>query len=150
MERKTGKLGAALAAVALGVGMPALASAQSVPDASMQWDTTTNTSVDGAIANLAANTAALANAGTLDESAIVPVSLSDMEMDGASTAKMLQAVNPGDAATLQQTLGNVSVTTQQSPSGVSLANYLTSMNIDPHSVVAVDVGNDGTVTLFYQ
>ena len=156
MERTTGKLGATLLAAALGVGFPALACAQTAPDmnttgpdSSIQYDTTTSTGLNAAIANMAANTQALTDLGTLDESAVMPVALSDMGLDGSATTAMAQQIAPSAAATLQQALQNVSVTTQQSPNGVSLANYLTSMNVDPHNVVAVEVA-DGNVTVYYQ
>ena len=155
MERKTGKLGAALLAAALGVGVPALACAQTAPDQnstdpdnSIEYDTSAGTGLSSAIANIATNTQQLANMGTLDEGAIMPVSMSDMGLDGAATTTMAQQISPSDAATLQTALQNVNVTTQQSPNGVSLANYLSSINVDPHSVVAVDVA-DGGVTVYY-
>lgn len=155
MERNTGKFRAALAAVALGVGIPALAFAHTPPavvadDTSMQYDMTTDTNVNGAIANIAANTQALMNLSGLDESDVVPVSLGDMGLEPAAVTQMTSTISPSDAAALQQALQNVNVTTQQSPNGESLANYLTALNIDPHSVVAVDVGSDGTVTVYHQ
>jgi hypothetical protein len=165
MEHKAAKLGTAFAAAVLGLGLPALASAQELPAGDEQTDTSTMsasmiedanapemTPISDAIASMSDRTQALANLGPITADSITVVSLSDIGLTAEQRYTLMQSVDASNAATLQVTLGNVMVDENGSLAGYqrSLADHLKMIGVDPASVVAVDLDNDGSVTLYYQ
>ncbi|MDB5072777.1 MAG: hypothetical protein JWM87_3888 [Candidatus Eremiobacteraeota bacterium] len=165
MEHKASKLGTALAAAVLGLGLPAMASAQELPQSDEQPDTSATsgsvieqanapemTTLDDAMASLGARTQSLANLGTISADDIAVVSVADMGLTAEQRYAMMQNADPSAEATLQRTLADVQVDESGSLAGYrrSLADHVTMLGIDPSSVVAVDVDGDGAVTLYYQ
>ncbi|HEY0614865.1 MAG TPA: hypothetical protein VGC96_09510 [Candidatus Elarobacter sp.] len=164
MEHKAAKLGTAVAAAVLGLGIPALASAQEVPQdqtddtslmsSSMIEDANAPemTPISDAIAAMSDRTQALATLGSIAADDISVVSLGDLGLTAEQRYTLMQNVDPSNAATLQQTLGNVIVDENGGLAGYqrSLADHLKQMGIDPASIVAVDVDGDGAVTLYAQ
>lgn len=168
MEHKAAKLGTALAAAVLGLGIPALASAQELPQDQQDQtsdtqvtspfildDQTTMTSmlpVSDAIASIAAQTQTLSGMSPISADDIAVVSLNDLGLSAAQRYSLMQNADPSGMATLQQALAGVNVAETGSLAGYTktLADHLQMLGVDPASVVAVDVANDGTVTLYYQ
>ncbi|HYW52663.1 MAG TPA: hypothetical protein VFF00_02285 [Candidatus Elarobacter sp.] len=164
MEHKAAKFGTAFAAAVLGLGLPALASAQELP-AGDQPDTSTMsasmiedanapemTPVGDAIAMLGDRAQALAGMTPITADSIAVVSLSDMGLTAEQRYTLMQNADPSSEAALQQTLGNVMVDENGSLAGYqrTLADHLTMLGVDPAAVVAVDIDTDGSVTLYYQ
>jgi hypothetical protein len=160
MEHVTTKLGTALAATALGLGVPAAAVAQddsiSVPpyvvaDTIMSETTAVAniTALDAATANLGPNTQALVNLGSIGSGDVAIVSMIDMNLGADQRYAVAQNIDPSTATALQRAMNSVTVS-EYSGDSSTLANHLKSLGIDPAEVVAVDVGADGVVTIFTQ
>ena len=160
MEHVTTKLGTALAATALGLGIPGAAVAQDdstgVPPAALadivMTDVTAaadTTPLDAATANLGSNTQALVNLGSISAADVAVVSMNDMNLGADQRYAVAQNIDPSTATALQQALNSVTVS-EYSGDSATLANHLQSLGIDPAGVVAVDVGADGVVTIFTQ
>ncbi|HEY0395042.1 MAG TPA: hypothetical protein VGD01_11165 [Candidatus Elarobacter sp.] len=166
MEHKVAKLGSAVAAAVLGLGIPALASAQTLPQSDEQTNDTSLMSasmiedanapemmpVSDAIASMSERTQTLADMGTISADDIAVVSLSDIGLTAEQRYTLMQNVDPSNAATLLQTLGTVTVAENGGTAGdsQSLADHLKMLGVDPAGVVAADVGSDGEVTIYYQ
>jgi hypothetical protein len=160
MEQVTTKLGTALAAAVLGLGIPAAAVAQDdstgvppdvVADTAMAEMTAASdtTMLDVATANLGTNTQALVNLGNIGAGDLAVVSMSDMNLSADQRYTVGQSIDPSTATALQQALNSVTVSEERGDSS-TLATHLQSLGIDPAGVVAVDVGADGVVTIFTQ
>jgi hypothetical protein len=160
MEHVTTKLGTALAATALGLGVPAAGVAQddsigvpsiALTDTDMTETTAAadTTALGAAAANLGSNTQALVNLGSIGTSDVAIVSMSDMNLGADQRYTVAQSIDPSTATALQQAMNSVTVS-EYSGDSPTLANHLQSLGIDPAEVVAVDVGADGVVTIFTQ
>ncbi|MDB5092829.1 MAG: hypothetical protein JWO85_930 [Candidatus Eremiobacteraeota bacterium] len=160
MEHVTTKLGTALAATVLGLGIPAAAVAQDdstgVPSGVLNETVMTDmtvaadtTPLDAAAANLESNTQALVNLGSVSAGDVAVVSMSDMNLSADQRYSVAQNIDPSTATALQQALNSVTVS-EYGGDSPTLANHLQSLGIDPAGVVAVDVGADGVVTIFTQ
>jgi hypothetical protein len=160
MEHVTTKLGTALAATALGLGVSAAAVAQDdsigvppgvVADTIMTETTAAanTTALDAATANLGSNTQALVNLGSLGAGDVAIVSMSDMNLGADQRYAVAQNIDPSTATALQRAMNSVTVS-EYTGDSTTLANHLQSLGIDPAEVVAVDVGADGVVTIFTQ
>ncbi|MDB5042898.1 MAG: hypothetical protein JWN27_3624 [Candidatus Eremiobacteraeota bacterium] len=161
MEHVTTKLGTALAATVLGLGIPAAAAAQDdstgvPPDVlaetamtDMTAASSEGTSLDVAAANLGSNTQALVNLGSIGAGDVAVVSMNDMNLSADQRYTVAQNIDPSTATALQQALNSVTVS-EYSGDTPTLAGHLQSLGIDPAGVVAVDVGADGVVTIFTQ
>lgn len=80
---------------------------------------------------------------------LVMVSLADVGLSAQQRYTLAQQMDPSAEASLQQALSTAMVTTADG-SQVSLADHLTALGVDPSSVVAAEIDNDGTVTLYTQ
>jgi hypothetical protein len=160
MEHVTTRFGMALAATALGLGIPAAGAAQDdsigVPSGALAETVMTETTaaadttaLDAATANLGSNTQALVNLGSIGAGDIAVVSMSDMQLGADQRYTVAQNIDPSTATALQQAMNSVTVSEYSSDSS-TLAMHLQSLGIDPAGVVAVDVGADGVVTIFTQ
>jgi hypothetical protein len=160
MEHVTTRFGMALAATALGLGLPAAGAAQDdsigVPSGALAETVMTETTaaadttaLDAATANLGSNTQALVNLGSIGAGDIAVVSMSDMQLGADQRYTVAQNIDPSTATALQQAMNSVTVS-EYSGGSPTLANHLQSLGIDPAGVVAVDVGADGVVTIFTQ
>ena len=166
MQHTASKLGSAVAAAVLGLGIPALASAQEMPQSDEQTNDTSlmsasmieeanapeMTPVADAITSMSGATQALATMGTISADDIAVVSLSDIGLTAEQRYTLMQSIDPSNAATLQQTLGAVTVAENGGTAGESqtLAKHLQMLGVDPASVVATEIGSDGEVTFYYQ
>jgi hypothetical protein len=160
MEHVTTKLGTALAAAALGLGIPAASAAQDdsttvppgvVADTVMTETTAAagTTALDAAAANLGSNTQALVNLGSIGARDVAVVSMSDMNLGADQRYSVAQNIDPSTATALQRAMNSVTVS-EYGGESPTLANHLQSLGIDPAEVVAVDVGADSVVTIFTQ
>ena len=161
MEHKASKFGTVVAAAVLGLGLPAIASAQELPQSDdtsamsasviEQANAPEMTTLSDVIDSMSARTQSLANLAPVSADDIAVVSIADMGLTAEQRYTLMQNVDPSNAATLQQTLGTVQVDETGSLAGYrrSLADHVQMLGIDPSSVVAVDVDGDGAVTLYY-
>jgi hypothetical protein len=160
MEHVTTRLGTALAATVLGLGIPAAAAAQDdstgvppdVLNETVMTDMTAaadTTPLDVAAANLGSNTQALVNLGSISAGDVAVVSMNDMNLSADQRYTVAQNIDPSTATALQQALNSVTVS-EYGGDSPTLAAHLQSLGIDPAGVVAVDVGADGVVTIFTQ
>ncbi|MBV8298225.1 MAG: hypothetical protein JO083_01510 [Candidatus Eremiobacteraeota bacterium] len=162
MEHKAAKIGTSLAAAVLGLGLPAVASAQEYPSTDLQptdqttLDQTVSApelpTISQAVANMGAQAQMLSNLGQISSDDVAMVSLNDIGLGADQRYTLMQSVDPSQAATLQQALQNVQVAENNSLAGQprTLAEHLQTMGVEPSSVVAANVGDDGTVTIYYQ
>jgi hypothetical protein len=165
MEHKAAKIGTAFAAAVLGLGLPALASAQEYPNGDEQQPDVSSTStmmvedvnapemapLTDAMAMLADRTHALADMGPISADAIAAVSLSDIGLTAEQRYTLMQNADASNEAALQQTLGTVMVDETGMLGGYqrTLADHLKMLGVDPASVIALDIDGDGSVTLYY-
>jgi hypothetical protein len=164
MEHKAAKIGTSLAAAVLGLGLPTVVSAQEYPSNDLQPTDQTTTQLDQtvsapelptisqSIANMGAQAQMLTNLGQISSDDVAMVSLNDIGLSAEQRYTLMQSIDPSQAAALQQALQNVSVAENNSLAGQprTLAEHLTTMGVDPSSVVAANVGDDGSVTIYYQ
>jgi hypothetical protein len=164
MEHKAAKIGTSLAAAVLGLGLPTAASAQEYPSkdlpptdqATTQLDQTVSApelpTVSQAIVNMGAQAQILSNLGQISSDDVALVSLNDMGLGANQRYTLMQSIDPSQVAALQRALQTVQVAENNSLAGQprTLADHLTTMGVDPSSVVAANVGDDGTVTIYYQ
>jgi hypothetical protein len=166
MEHVAPNIRTAFVAAALGLTLPAVASAQVYPSSSADPDSSASASVSvveeatapqldaisDAIASMSERTQALADLSPITADNVVTVSLGDLGLTAEERYSLMQSIDPSKAASLQQTLGTVMVAENGSLAGYqrSLADHLTLIGVDPTSVIAVNVESDGTVTLYYQ
>jgi hypothetical protein len=166
MEHTAAKLGTTFAAAVLGLGLPAVASAQELPSNDVQPTDPAVMSasqieaanapelptIADAVANMGAQAQMLSNLGQISADDVAIVSLSDIGVGADARYALMQSMDPSQAAVLQQALQNVSVAETGSLSGYqrTLADHLKLMGSDPSNVVAVNVGDDGSVTVYTQ
>ena len=166
MEHTAAKLGTTVAAAVLGLGLPAAASAQVLPSNDVQPADPAVTSssqieaanapelptIADAVANMGAQAQMLSNLGQISADDVSMISLTDIGVGADQRYALMQSMDPSQAAALQQALQNVSVAETGSLAGYqkTLADHLQLMGVDPASVVAANVGDDGSVTVYYQ
>jgi hypothetical protein len=161
MEHTVPKIGTAIAAAVLSFGLPAVASAQDdttgnpptdVTDSTAQVDETTALEmapITDAISATAEQAQVLSGMQPIDAQNVVAVSLADIGLTAAQRYALAQQMDPSAEAMLQQALGTAQVVASTGEQR-TLADHLTALGIDPTTVIAADVANDGTVTLYYQ
>jgi hypothetical protein len=163
VEHKASKLGTALAAAVLGLGLPAVASAQALPSDQMpdgkavDVDTDVTTSADitpvmSAMTSLGMQVDQLSSMSNISSGDIALVPINDMNLSAEQRYMLAQNADPSAEASLQRALDNVTV---QEVSGTgtdqhTLADHLRMVGVDPAGVVAVDVDDQGIVTVYYQ
>jgi hypothetical protein len=142
----TAKLAAVAATAILGLGLPAIASAQQ--NTSNTQATAPQVSVADAMSATAATAQRLAAMEPISADNIIVVSLSDNTATGNQLA---QQVDPSAEAALQRALKTAQVLeTGGSIGGYqrSLAQHIQMLGYGPANVVTATIGKDKTVTLF--
>jgi hypothetical protein len=166
VEHKASKLGTALAAAVLGLGLPAMASAQELPSdqqtdgkAVDTVDTDTGlttygdvTPVMSAMTSLGDQVQTLSGMSTISSADIALIPLDDMNLSAEQRYQIAQNADPSAEASLQRTLDNVTVQEARGTGDEqhSLADHLRMLGVDPAGVIAVNVDDQGVVTVFYQ
>jgi hypothetical protein len=161
MEHTASKFGTALAAVVLGIGLPAVAAAQDdstgapqqpvLQDAATAVDETTALEMaplSDVLAATGEQAQALSNMGPISSDNVVAVSLNDLGLTADQRYTLMQQVDPSAEAMLQQALGTAQVVAGGEQR--TLADHLTINGVDPASVIAARIDSDGTVTVYYQ
>jgi hypothetical protein len=161
MEHSVSKIGTVFAAAVLSVGLPAIASAQDdttgappadAIDTATQVDESAAlemTPISDAISATAEQAQILSGMQPIDAQNVVAVSLADVGLTAAQRYALGQQMDPSAEAMLQQALGTAQVIASTGEQR-TLADHLTALGVDPATVVAAEVANDGTVTLYYQ
>jgi hypothetical protein len=165
VERKASKLGTALAAAVLGLGLPAAASAQvfpsdQAPDTStltVDTDTDATTAADmtpvtSAMSTLGEQVQTLSNMSTISSGDIALIAIGDMNLSAEQRYTLAQNADPSAEAALQQSLSNVTVQEARGTGDEqhSLAEHLRMLGVDPAGVIAVNVDDQGVVSVYYQ
>jgi hypothetical protein len=159
MEHTASKFGTALAAVVLGIGLPAAAAAQDdstgappvLQDATTAVDESTALEIaplSDVIAATGEQAQALSSMGPIASENVVVVSLNDLGLTADQRYTLMQQIDPSAEVMLQQALGTAQVVAGSEQR--TLADHLTLNGVDPSSVIAARIDSDGTVTLYYQ
>jgi hypothetical protein len=163
VENKASKLGTAVAAAVLGLGLPAIASAQELPSdqpadtnaVDVDTDATTTadvTPVTSALTRLSDSTQLLSNMSTISSADIALISLGDMNLSADQRYTLAQNMDPSAEAALQQTLDGVTVQEARGngDEAHSFADHLRMLGVEPTNVVAVNVDDMGVISVYYQ
>jgi hypothetical protein len=163
VEHKASKLGTALAAAVLGLGLPAMASAQALPSDQqadgkvVDVDTGVDTSADvtpmmSVMTSLGDQVQALSAMSTISSGDIALIPVGDMNLSAEQRYMLAQTADPSAEASLQRSLDNVIVQEARGTGDEqhSLADHLRMLGVDPAGVIAVNVDDQGLVTVYYQ